>query len=65
MSFTKEEAEAKLGKRVRVRNDGLSKWGIPKGTLGRVFAAQPAKHKHGGATPAPQRPAKKKDKEER
>ena len=65
MSFTKKEAEAKLGKRVRVRTEGLAKWGIPQGTLGRVIAAQPKKQQQGGTAPVPQRPAKKKDKEDR
>ena len=65
MSFTKEEAEAKVGKRVRVRNDWLSKKGIPKGTLGRVIAAQPKKKKPGSTSLAPQRTAKKKDRKDR
>jgi hypothetical protein len=64
MSFTKKEAEAKVGKRVRVRNDWLSKKGIPKGTIGRVIGTQAEKQKRGRASLGPQRPAKKKDKED-
>jgi hypothetical protein len=64
MSFTKKEAEAKVGKRVRVRNDWLSKKGIPKGTIGRVIGTQAEKQKRGRASLEPKRPAKKKDKED-
>ena len=64
MPFTKDEAEAKVGKRVRVRNDWLSKKGIPQGTIGSVIAAQAEKRKQGSTSLAPKRTAKKKDRED-
>lgn len=36
MGFTQDEAEAKIGKRVRVRDGSLSLYGIAKGTTGEV-----------------------------
>ena len=41
MNFTKEEAEAKKGKRVRVRDDSFSSDGAAKGARGTVVRAKP------------------------
>lgn len=40
MTFTEDEAKAKKGKRVRVRDNSFSEEGITKGEEGRVVDAQ-------------------------
>jgi hypothetical protein len=48
MSFTEQEAKAKKGKRVRVRDDWFAEEGIPKGTSGAVVKAHAWMKSRGG-----------------
>jgi hypothetical protein len=48
MSFTEQEAKAKKGKRVRVRNDWFADEGISQGTSGAVVRAHTWMKSRGG-----------------
>lgn len=48
MSFTKQEAKAKKGKRVRIRDDSFADEGITKGTSGAVVKAHAWMKSRGG-----------------
>ena len=48
MSFTKQEAKAKQGKRVRMRDDSFADEGISKGTSGAVVKARAWMRSRGG-----------------